>query len=162
MDEFLSTLRQTYALSPEEIEIVDDSAQLPMSSYMRHACKAKDSSTPITVEQRSCRSNTNMDEFLSSLRQSYALSPEEIGIVHDSAKLMFSSYMRQAYKIKARNCKSSDKAKTHSLSPLTPTPASSNLQDSRPRYGKDLVQAQVQLAKNEEEVLRASTWAPSA
>jgi hypothetical protein len=155
MDEFLSTLRQSYALSPEEVEIVDDSAKLPMSSYMRHACKAKDRSTPITDKQRYCRSNTNMDEFLSSLRQSYALSPEEIEIVDDSAKLLFSSYMLQAHK-KARNCKLSAEAKTH---PLSPAPASSNSQDARPRCCSDLVQAQVhqlqclsQLVKNDQEV----------
>jgi hypothetical protein len=42
MDEFLSSLRQSFSLSPEEIGFVEDSAKLPMLSYMRHAYKTED------------------------------------------------------------------------------------------------------------------------
>jgi hypothetical protein len=39
MDEFLSSLRQSYSLSQKEIDVVDDSAKLPKSAYMRHTFK---------------------------------------------------------------------------------------------------------------------------
>jgi hypothetical protein len=99
MENYLSTLRQSYALLPEEIEIVDDSAKLPMISYMRHEFKTKDKkSTTISLEQREVRSNIIMHEFLSSPTTKKSLSPGEIDLFYDSAKLRMRSYMQHAYK----------------------------------------------------------------